>query len=136
MYCIDADKMWIVWKCILGALTFKLLCFSGEFNIILYNIFRVKSGQIRNIESARVSMVGQLKRYVTLIEIGGNNSTINFHWYDLKWFWDKTSPRCSEIYQPLSDQIPSCSSSEAIAEEDEEQDETKEDVTPQQVDVS
>ena len=42
-------------------------------------------------------------------------------------------PRCTDGYKPRTDEVPSCSSSEAIIEEDEEQDDLKEENTPQQV---
>ncbi|XP_038057407.1 protein phosphatase methylesterase 1-like isoform X2 [Patiria miniata] len=73
-----------------------------QFKSLEYAIeWAVKSGQIKNLESARVSMVGQLKR-------------------------------CSAEHQEASDQVPCFSSSEAIAEEDEEQDKPKEDSSAQQ----
>ncbi|XP_022086820.1 protein phosphatase methylesterase 1-like isoform X1 [Acanthaster planci] len=73
-----------------------------QFRSLEYAIeWAVKSGQIRNLESARVSMVGQLKR-------------------------------CSQECQTVSDQVPSCSASEAIAEEDEELENPKDASSPTQ----
>lgn len=87
---------------------------SQSFSLSATFDFSVKSGQIRNIESARVSMGGQVKKYVHSVSRLYINRNCMFH----SLYFASDIRRCEE--STSSPVVPN-SIGEGIIEEEEEE---------------